>query len=238
MPGRRQRPDQQHVDAHRADARGHGGLEHVAREPRVLADDDLVPARAALEHVGDGAAEAQRRLRRHRLDVRDAADAVGAEELAGVSACARDSLGSRSSPGSCLLLEDLQPETVGFRLHQLDPGRDHDLRPPPCACRLRGRRRRPRRRRASSFSSRTDACGPAHGDLDMRRAQLKGPIARSAPRPARLAAHAFVTHLLDRDLHRHAARRDAYSRRPGPGRAPARRGGRGRRARAARSRPP
>ncbi len=75
-----QRPHEQHVDAHRADARGHGRLEHVAREPRVLADQDLVPVRRALAHVRERPAEPQRRLRGHRLDVRDAPHAVGAEE--------------------------------------------------------------------------------------------------------------------------------------------------------------
>ena len=79
-PGRGERTDEQHVDAHRADAGRHRGLEHVAGEPRVLADQDLVPVRRPLAHVGERPPETERRLRRHGLDVRDAAYAVGTEE--------------------------------------------------------------------------------------------------------------------------------------------------------------
>ena len=42
--GRRHRADQQHVHAHRAEPGGERRLEHVARQARVLADDDLVAA--------------------------------------------------------------------------------------------------------------------------------------------------------------------------------------------------
>src|SRR4029453_4819327 len=45
-------------------------------------DQDLVPARRALAHVGQGAAEAQCGLRVHRLDVGGAADAIGAQQPA------------------------------------------------------------------------------------------------------------------------------------------------------------
>src|SRR5262245_8838748 len=75
-----QRPDEQHVDPHRADARRHRGLQHVPREPRVLADEDLVATRRSLAHVRQRPAQSQRRLRRHGLDVRCAAHAVGPEE--------------------------------------------------------------------------------------------------------------------------------------------------------------
>ena len=61
---RRHRPDQQHVDTHRADARGERALEHVAGEARVLADDDLVLAAGAPhQHVATarpGAAPSRR----------------------------------------------------------------------------------------------------------------------------------------------------------------------------------
>ena len=105
-----ERPDQEHVDSHGADARGHGGLEHVAREARVLADQDLVPAIRLLRHVGERAPESERDLRGHRLDVRDPAHAVRAEQLAhyrpprGVSCSVRTSgcrrLTSRSAESS------------------------------------------------------------------------------------------------------------------------------------------
>ena len=77
---RRQRPDEHDVDPHRADARGQRALEHVAREARVLADEHPVAARAVAEDVRAGAAEPQRRLRGHRLDVGPPAHPVGAEQ--------------------------------------------------------------------------------------------------------------------------------------------------------------
>ena len=45
MPGRGQRPAEQHVHAHGADARRRWPLQHVAGEAGVLADDDAVPVR-------------------------------------------------------------------------------------------------------------------------------------------------------------------------------------------------
>ena len=77
---RRHRADEQHVHAHRADARSHGRLQHVARDAGVLADQDLVAPRTRPKDVRDGAAEAQRHLRGHRVLVGDPANAVGAEE--------------------------------------------------------------------------------------------------------------------------------------------------------------
>ena len=79
---RRQRPGEHHVHAHGADAGGDGLLQHVAGEPGVLADDDAVPVRPGADHVGQGAAELERQLGGHGVDVGDAADAVGAEEAA------------------------------------------------------------------------------------------------------------------------------------------------------------
>ena len=79
--GRRQRSDQPDVNAHRADARGHRGLEHVAGEARVLADQDAAMAAAwILENVRERAAEPHRGFGGDRLGVGDAAHAVGAEE--------------------------------------------------------------------------------------------------------------------------------------------------------------
>ncbi len=63
--GRRQRPDQVHVDAGSDEARLQRSLEHVAGKPRVLADE----RRAALrrQHARRGARQPQRELDRHRV---------------------------------------------------------------------------------------------------------------------------------------------------------------------------
>ena len=59
------------------------GLDHVAGEPRVLADHHPVRASAAVgEQLAGRHADAQRHLRGHRRPVGEAADAVGAEVLA------------------------------------------------------------------------------------------------------------------------------------------------------------
>ena len=80
---RRQRPDQQHIHAERGNAGDERVLQHVTGEPRVFAEHDFRPgagrvlARIELgENMRGGAAQLQRRLRRDRLDVRHAADAV------------------------------------------------------------------------------------------------------------------------------------------------------------------
>jgi hypothetical protein len=79
-PGRRQRPEQAHVHAHRGEARHQGRLDHIAREPGVLADHHQVAA-VVLRHeqLAGRHAHAQGDLRRHRMAVGLAADAVGAE---------------------------------------------------------------------------------------------------------------------------------------------------------------
>ena len=79
---RRQRTHQPHVHAHRADPGLDRRLEHVARQARVLADENsaMPPGRIA-EHVRERAPELERRLRRDRLFVGDAANAVGAEQF-------------------------------------------------------------------------------------------------------------------------------------------------------------
>ncbi len=78
---RRHRPAQQHAPAHRGHPGGDRGLEHVAGEARVLADQHAgrVPLGAARDER-DGAAEGERQLRGHGVDVGHPADAVGAEE--------------------------------------------------------------------------------------------------------------------------------------------------------------
>ena len=77
---RRHRPDQDDVHAHRDEAGRQRGFEQVAREPRVLADDDAVPMVAAQEEAAGRRAHLHHGLGGHRLPVRDTADTVGAEE--------------------------------------------------------------------------------------------------------------------------------------------------------------
>ena len=74
---RRQRPDQLHVDACRDEARFERGLEHVARQARVLADERRAAVRR--EHARRSAGESQRELDGHRMLADVAAHAVGAE---------------------------------------------------------------------------------------------------------------------------------------------------------------
>ncbi len=79
---RRQRAEQHHVHADRDEARGQRRLQHVARQPRVLADHDQMAMVAAGELRAGGHGDRQRGLGGDRLAVRRAADAVGAEKLA------------------------------------------------------------------------------------------------------------------------------------------------------------
>ena len=80
--GRRgHRPAELHPAAHGAHAARDGLLEHVAREAGVLSDEDARHVTlSASGDEGDRPAELERQLRRHRVLVRDAADAVGAEK--------------------------------------------------------------------------------------------------------------------------------------------------------------
>ena len=61
---------------------GQRRFEHVAGEPRVLADHDEMLVRAVVKAFADRHRDLERRFRRHRLDIGGAADAVGAEKLA------------------------------------------------------------------------------------------------------------------------------------------------------------
>ena len=90
--GRRQRTDQQHVDAGGDEARLERRLEHVARHARVLADQH----RAALgrQHARRGARQAQREIHGHRVLADPAANAVGAEILP----CHRPTLPAAPAP--------------------------------------------------------------------------------------------------------------------------------------------
>jgi hypothetical protein len=80
--GRRHGTAEDDAPSHRADAGGEGRLDHVTRQPRVLADEDARRVRlAAPRDEGDRAPDAQEELGHHRMLVGLAADAVGAEEL-------------------------------------------------------------------------------------------------------------------------------------------------------------
>ena len=60
----RHRADQQHVHAHRGEARHHGVLDHVAGQTGVLADHHPVAVLAALEHQARGLPDFERQFRR------------------------------------------------------------------------------------------------------------------------------------------------------------------------------
>jgi hypothetical protein len=83
---RRHRPDLDHVDAHRADPRCQGVLEHVAGEPGVLSDQDpvLSPA-AAAKHVGHRLPEGEGHLGGHRMDVRGPRAPIGSKQRRAVA---------------------------------------------------------------------------------------------------------------------------------------------------------
>ena len=78
---RRHRAGEQHVHADRGEARHQRGLDHVAGQPRVLADQHAMAMLAVLEHHARGLPDLEGKLRRDRA-VGAAANAVGAEILA------------------------------------------------------------------------------------------------------------------------------------------------------------
>ena len=71
-----------HVHAHGDEAGGQRRLQHIAGEPRVLADHDTVAVIAAAELGAGGQRQLEGGLCRDRLTIGGAAKAVGAEELA------------------------------------------------------------------------------------------------------------------------------------------------------------
>jgi hypothetical protein len=79
---RRQGAEQDHVHAHGHEPGGQRRLQHVAGQPGVLADHDPVQMAAARELRAGRQRDPERGFRGHRLEVRRAADAVGAEEPA------------------------------------------------------------------------------------------------------------------------------------------------------------
>ena len=62
---RRHRAEQEHVHADRREARHQRRFDHVAGEPRVLADDDAMPVGAVGEQLARGHADLERDLRGH-----------------------------------------------------------------------------------------------------------------------------------------------------------------------------
>ncbi len=153
--GRRHRPDLDDVHADAGEARGQRAFDHVARQPRVLADQDAVLVRAAQELRARRLADAHRHLGRHRRGVGQAANAVGAEKPArhgrspravipspvarrqgGTGACRPRSIARSARPGP------RSPARRGRR-------RGQDRRSPPRgrSRRWRSRPRRSRRRR-------------------------------------------------------------------------------------------
>ena len=80
--GRRDRPEQHDVRPGRGEPGLQRGFEHVARDPRVLADDDL-PAPAAGQHRPGRPAELEDEVHGDRWPADLAADPVGAEVFPG-----------------------------------------------------------------------------------------------------------------------------------------------------------
>ena len=78
---RRDRAEQEHIHAGRAEAGHQRVLDHVARKPRILADHDPVAVVAALERQAGGHADPHGDFRRHRKLVGLPADAVSTEIL-------------------------------------------------------------------------------------------------------------------------------------------------------------
>jgi hypothetical protein len=77
---RRQRPEEAHVHAHAGEARDQRRLDHIARQPGVLADHHQVaPVASALEQLARRHADAQRHLGGHGVAVGLSPHAVGSE---------------------------------------------------------------------------------------------------------------------------------------------------------------
>ncbi len=75
--GSAHRPTRRHIHSHRADARRQSRFQHVAADPRVFPDRDRVPLfRMLLADVGGGAADLERHLCRHRVNICDASYAI------------------------------------------------------------------------------------------------------------------------------------------------------------------
>ncbi len=79
---RRLRPQQDHIHPHGDEACRQRRLQHIAGEPRILADDDTVAVIAAAELGAGGQRQLEGGAGRDRLAIGGAAKTVGAEELA------------------------------------------------------------------------------------------------------------------------------------------------------------
>ena len=80
---RRHGAEQQRIHADGGEARHQRIFDHIAGEPRILADDDAMAALAAIvEDEAGGLTDLHRQLGRD-LDIGEAADAVGSEIAAG-----------------------------------------------------------------------------------------------------------------------------------------------------------
>ncbi len=78
--GRRDRPQEKDIDAHRQEAGRQRLLQHVARQARILADDGAIAMGATAEHLSRGHADAHRHFGGHRRGIGAAANAVRAEK--------------------------------------------------------------------------------------------------------------------------------------------------------------
>ena len=78
---RRHRAGEQHVHADRGEARDQRGLDHIAAEPGVLADQHAMAVITVLENQTRGLAHLERKLRRDRA-VGTATNSIGAEIFA------------------------------------------------------------------------------------------------------------------------------------------------------------
>ena len=78
---RRHRAEQQHIHADRGEARHHGVFDHVAGQPRVLADDDAMAMIAALKYQAGRLPHLERELRCNQT-VGTAPNPVGTEIFA------------------------------------------------------------------------------------------------------------------------------------------------------------
>ena len=78
---RRHRPEQEHVHADGGEARHQRRLDHVARQPRVLADHDAMAVLAAGEQLARRPCRPAARSRTSWVRVGASANAIGAEQF-------------------------------------------------------------------------------------------------------------------------------------------------------------
>ncbi len=118
---RRDRAQQQHVDADRREARDQRVFDHVAGEPRVFADDHALAMFAPLEGEAGRLANLQRHIRRD-LAVGPAPNAVGAEIFARHDRTFPEAKPRRIETSPSYRIFDEQSVTIRFRLLTLRGG--------------------------------------------------------------------------------------------------------------------